>query len=519
MERRFDMTKFEQSLKDQADQFKMIPSRKVWRGIYNDLHPGRKWPSISMGLIFLFTLIGIGHLNNSSKQFTTVDQVFSKNKSALTSKKQMASFKTDYSRLRNTPANPIIAQNENAIANDLMTNRKMPKNNEKIGENTFGYSVKPSQLSKTETNGNHAYKEIPVNGFSWENQQPDLESGKASPIINKKNNSVRKLTAVNANENVLENNFALPDGVKNYFDENKANGIIKNEFILPEIYSLDNSDPVILPLYKNFLEENKKFANLNNAEKKAGNKPTSIRKKRNEKISWIYFVIPKITSVYFKGKAIPQDPASNFSPLIIRSNQMGNNRIYNARLGFETGTEMTYKFAGKWQFVTGANISYSGYNVISDRVHPTFANLVLKGASGLAYTKGYISQYGNGQSKNQISLPNYNLQVSIPVGLQYAIWRNKNVKINLASTIQPSFVINSNAYLLSSDGRNYVSDPDLMRKVNLSANFGSSVTFKSKKVKWHIGPSVRYQVLSTYKNIYPVKEHLIDYGIRIGISK
>ena len=63
MERRFFMNDFEQSLKEQADQFQMVPSKKVWHGIYNDLHPGRKWPSIAMSLSLIFTLVVIGHMH------------------------------------------------------------------------------------------------------------------------------------------------------------------------------------------------------------------------------------------------------------------------------------------------------------------------------------------------------------------------------------------------------------------------------------------------------------------------
>src|SRR5674476_968054 len=66
MEREFDMTNFEEALKNQADQFKMIPSKRVWHGIYNDLHPGRRWPSITMSLLLISALIVIGHLNTNT---------------------------------------------------------------------------------------------------------------------------------------------------------------------------------------------------------------------------------------------------------------------------------------------------------------------------------------------------------------------------------------------------------------------------------------------------------------------
>ena len=69
MERRFDMSDFEQSLKDHADQFKMIPSKRVWNGIYNNLHPGSKWPSITVAIVFLITLVTIGNLNNSTNHY------------------------------------------------------------------------------------------------------------------------------------------------------------------------------------------------------------------------------------------------------------------------------------------------------------------------------------------------------------------------------------------------------------------------------------------------------------------
>ena len=67
MEIKFDMDNFEHSLKQHADEFSMIPSKRVWNGVYNSLHPGSKWPSLTMVLIFLLTLVGIGPLNNSPR--------------------------------------------------------------------------------------------------------------------------------------------------------------------------------------------------------------------------------------------------------------------------------------------------------------------------------------------------------------------------------------------------------------------------------------------------------------------
>ena len=71
IDRRFDMMDFEQSLKDHADQFRLVPSKRIWNGIYNNLHPGSKWPSMTMAIIIILTLISIGYLNNSSSRLAS----------------------------------------------------------------------------------------------------------------------------------------------------------------------------------------------------------------------------------------------------------------------------------------------------------------------------------------------------------------------------------------------------------------------------------------------------------------
>ncbi len=255
--------------------------------------------------------------------------------------------------------------------------------------------------------------------------------------------------------------------------------------------------------------------NQSNSQQKSVVKPA---RKRNSNVSWVYFINPTIGTAFFNGTALRPNSIQNLSP-IMQTNQ-AKNMIYHARLGYGAGAQMAYLFSKKWQFITGANVSYSGYNVISNQVHPTFAYLMLNKEKGSgSYAKSYITHFGNGQGQNQIRLLNVNVQASIPLGLQYELWKNSSMRLTVASSIAPSFVLKSDAYILSADGRNYVSDPTLLRKFNLNGDLGSYITFSAKKIKWQIGPNIRYQVLSTYKNEYPVKEHLFDYGMRIGISK
>src|ERR1700750_510181 len=52
MERGFYNEDIEELLKEKADQYKMYPSDKVWKGIHRSLHPNRKWYWLSL-ILFL----------------------------------------------------------------------------------------------------------------------------------------------------------------------------------------------------------------------------------------------------------------------------------------------------------------------------------------------------------------------------------------------------------------------------------------------------------------------------------
>jgi len=251
----------------------------------------------------------------------------------------------------------------------------------------------------------------------------------------------------------------------------------------------------------------------------AGQKATKVLKKQNRKATWVYYLEPVVNTVAFGGESLKQPQAAGLSaglPMV----QKENNVLHNSAFGMEAGAQLNYTLSRKLQFTAGAHFTYSGYHIISNEVHPTFATLVLRNpASGTTYSRSFITHYGDGTGQSVVSLHNYSWQASIPFGLQYELSGNSKVQFNLGAALEPSLVLKSDAYILSSDGNNYLNDPSLLRKWNLNSNFGAFVSFSSARFKWQIGPNIRYQWMSTYKKDYTVKEHLINYGIRLGISK
>jgi hypothetical protein len=70
MDNGFYTDEFEQLLKEKADQFSMYPSKRVWHSIYNNLHPGRRWPSVVISFVLISSLILIGYLNTGENTIT-----------------------------------------------------------------------------------------------------------------------------------------------------------------------------------------------------------------------------------------------------------------------------------------------------------------------------------------------------------------------------------------------------------------------------------------------------------------
>ncbi|HMH24777.1 MAG TPA: hypothetical protein VK563_23540, partial [Puia sp.] len=106
-----------------------------------------------------------------------------------------------------------------------------------------------------------------------------------------------------------------------------------------------------------------------------------------------------------------------------------------------------------------------------------------------------------------------------PVGFELRIMGNERLQLNIAATIQPTWLMNTNSYLLTTDYASYTSEPKLFRRFNVNAGLEAFLSYRIGAIRWQIGPEFRYQLLSTYSNQYPIRENLKGYGLKIGISK
>ncbi len=513
MEEEIYFDDFELILQEQVNRFKMVPEKKVWHGIYNDLHPGRRWPSVMVSLVLISSIVFIGNINrqvdkksahihlqtpgiHDGKDFSKPGTINGNNKLSVKPVYQKNDKQNGVAQSNSGEAITLFnKKREISSSIDLsVLHQKASKINTTNSENTFALNQTTHSPIETSLESNPRNKKENNSVYDDAIIENSMSDNKLDIISNRPGISLSaKDLEISLSENLYEKLFR------------PETELIKTNTHIEELITSVGNDKNNV---KNNSDNNKKAV-------------LAITKKRNEKIKWVYYAGPFVSTVAFSGRPLKESPNLNLSvsplPQVI---QKDIRVIRNPALGFEAGLQMNYSFATKFHFTAGAHLTRSGYNIISNLVHPTLATLTLRNTStGDNYSRNFVTHYGDGTGKSTVMLHNYSYQASIPMGVQYALWGNDNLQVNLAANFEPSLVFKADAYLLSGDGKNYVNVPDLMRKWNFSSNFGPFVSFSSNKFRWNIGPTVRYQWLSTYQKSYTVKEHLIDYGIRLGISK
>lgn len=187
-------------------------------------------------------------------------------------------------------------------------------------------------------------------------------------------------------------------------------------------------------------------------------------------------------------------------------------------VGFEVGTKVQYEISKSLHLYAGAQLNYSRYYIDAFNYHSEKASIALNNSQVADTVSNYTSiRNFDGYSPEQ--LQNQYFQLSVPVGAELRLLGNKRLQLSIAGAIQPTYLISSDSYLISSDYKNYIQNPDLARKFNVHTNFEAFVSYKLGGLKWQIGPQFRYQLFSSYSDKYPIREYLTEFGIKLGITK
>lgn len=481
MELDFDNDEFESFLKTKADQYKMYPSERCWKGISFVLHSRSRWITIGSSLLLISTFFFFGGPLLNSKTTATNSRLAEPEKVI-----------TQISGSRSTPLLPVSPENIResvAVAAEVVSH----------GQDWLSYpSVQPKAFrSPAPVLSEADFEEEKI--LIEETSVDDNGGIGVNPVIEKA--AISEDDRIGSPEALRS---ATPNG-------NGINAIIEESnrnLALSKVGSL----PPVIP----YEEASEKSVNW--LQEIAAIKLTAPKKQR---FNLQFYFSPTVSyrrlvdNTGFKAAAAVNNFQNNSSVTSI-------NRFVDHKpsIGVEVGSNVLYKVGRSLTLKTGLQLNYSRYTIKAYKSFTEKAAIALNSVG--MHAPDTIVTYTNVRNFNGYSpeqLENQYLQVSVPVAAELLVIGGKHLQFSIAGTVQPSYLIFNDAYLLSTDYQHYAKEPSLVRKWNVHTSAEAFVSYKSGSLRWQVGPQFRYQLMSTYNERYPIKEYLMEYGVKFGVSK
>ena len=437
---------FERFLKENADQYRMYPSAKVWNGIYAALHTRRKWFGLGIALLLLTgTLITLLITNSSKETIITVNKPAAGKHQIPVSNLQPSSpdRRISSNKPENNSSGIAITGINRQIASPNSTLYSEPGNNLLIASN----NVYGNQVTGD-------FEPLPLK-ITDELTDQDIIT---APHSQKTSGYPKKLNPLNINPF----DWTIESVLNSYLPINKKSKRLSFQF---------NFTPTIS--YRK-LSENKSFLRSANLQ---SNTPTSF------------------AALYDVNSAVTHKPD----------------------MGLELGFMAKYSLATNFRVKAGLQFNVNRYDIKAFNYPSELTTIALRTEDGVD-SLYRISSHRNFNGYKSDWLQNFYFEVSMPVGVEVNLVGDDKVQFGIAGTIQPTYILGDRAYLLSTDYKNYVEVPWLIRRWNMNTALETFVTYSTGKMKWQVGPQVRYQILSSFVDKYPVKENLFDFGLKVGIS-
>jgi hypothetical protein len=252
------------------------------------------------------------------------------------------------------------------------------------------------------------------------------------------------------------------------------------------------------------------------------NSVTQLTHIRNDRFSWEIYITPTLNTHYLNGlnyQTMSQSIQS--APIMVVHFANVNGFVDNTpAMGYDVGGNILYRISKNISLKAGLDFSFNRYYIKAYNSNQPQASATLSSYFGYVADSLVNTNSGNNTvNKNPQHFQNRYYQLSLPVGVEMKVAGNGKLQLHLGATLQPSYLLNTDAYVLSDDYSSYIKDAQAFRRWNLIAGTEVYISYAVGKLRWELGPQLRYQIFSTYRNSYPLQENMLNYGIRIGISK
>ncbi len=467
---------FEQFLQQEVKQHRLYPNDRVWQNINKNLHGHKRWPGLTIaGLFLLVSVVAVSVYFQPNPSLFALNPVEHKpNNNVLVT--------------TNAKTNPLIIQPGKTIAFDAT-------------ENLFDASVET------------ALAQINTSTPTLEVVAPNAPSLPLIQPINNANDFVEPIvSAANAQKNtihttvdVLPDNFQTATTTASIVTETTVTAITKNEVVVKPKRTDETGEKNAVD---KFLAEQTDLAAILKQSKPNDHKkwnfhfyatPSQSYRRLNEDQN------------FEKAHAALINSAFTFNT----PGNLNNAAKHKPALGMEIGAGISYNINDRIRLKTGLQFNLRQYKIDAYLSSTELTTISLLTDNALNAFSVYRTSNGN----QQIELTNKYYQLSIPVGFEWDAISKSKFRWTLAAAIQPSYQLNRNALLMSTDYKNYTQSPSLLRTWNINSSLETFVSYTIGDYRWQIGPQIRYQHLPTFNKKYPIRENLLDYGLKIGFSK
>lgn len=471
------MDDFEAFLSEQAEQHRMYPDDSVWRNIQSKLHGQDKWPALTFASIFTGAVISaLLIFTHPQKEILNINQALA--------------------QLQDTRPNEPVAMNSIApanearlIGNDMLAAVSRKRNNFNMAAQANAIVVPIEAAVAQDITVPNPAEEIQDAG-----QAASTAAEAPLPAAWK---ATKKIQTAVSSQPTTDANAVL------------ATPILEQEATITQL----QQDQQIRT--ENIAQENFTKNTM------AVGPDVAWTKNMQRKSKWNlqFYATPSVSYRYLiDDKRQLQDPgAGPFAPFMTQSADAFVRQ--RPRLGLEAGVALLYELSDNFRVKTGLQLNYRQFviNAYTGMQQPATIELNRGNAVEALVQMTNIS---NQDGWRPVELNNQFLQLAIPVGFDLKMADFNKVDFYISATSQFTYQLASNTYLLSSDFKNFLQRPnDLERKFNINTAVEAFATFEAGGVQWQVGPQLRYQLLPGSKSAYPIREHLIDYGMKIGVIK
>jgi Outer membrane protein beta-barrel domain len=482
MENRSINRDFEQFVKQNADQYRMFPSEKVWNGIHNRIHTRRRWYGLALAFLLLSTgaVTWVMLVNPSSR----------KQSLAYTKASIPAANKQLKAEKKSTIIAPVLSAKSNG---------------EKSANTIF-----PTGLTiETNTSAKDTEADIATSpyGIAIENTDPTT----IEPDISSKSIVSVEQPALSADKKATRSFTKMKEAVAK-----NVSAIIPAEIITETAVSKPAVEKSNLPAEEEKADEKNTGITPPLTIESVVNSFKRISKKK--KSTWQVFVTPTISYRSLRENEAFIDAANRSTPLISYVPENLQSVVnHKPDIGFQVGVSSGYPLSKKFRLITGFQFNVNKYDIQAYNYSNEVATIALSLAAGRTNTVITTANYRIEGGYKAKWLRNFYFSASAPVGLEFKMAEKAKSYVGVTATIQPTYILDNKSYLVSTNYKNYVEIPSLTRKWNVNAGFEVFAGIKAGTTEIRVGPQVRYQTLSSYKNKYPIKENLFDFGLKLGV--